>query len=55
MLATELKTSIGHRKGEKETEVSSVSLFHRSNAGLKLETLAFLPLTVANLRFQLSC
>ena len=28
---------------------------NRSNEGLTLETSAFLPFTVANLRFQLSC
>ena len=31
------------------------SLIHRSDEGLTLETSAFLPFTVANLRFQPSC
>ena len=36
-------------------EVLKALLTNRSDEGLKLETSAFLPFTVANLRFQLSC
>ena len=36
-------------------EAKFVQLPHRPDEGLTLETLAFLPFTVANLRFQLSC
>ena len=40
------------------THGHAISLFvvvHRSDEGLTLETSAFLPFTVANLRFQPSC
>ena len=33
----------------------TVEEINRSDEGLTIETLAFLPFTVANLRFQLSC
>ena len=36
-------------------EAKFVHLPHRPGEGLTLETLAFLPFTLANLRFQLSC
>ena len=39
---------------DKKADVSSVSP-SRSDEELMLETSAFLPFTVANLRFQLSC
>ena len=43
---------------EKELKIKTSSFFEesdRSDEGLTLETSAFLPFTVANLRFQPSC
>ena len=40
-----------HRIGQKKV----VNVYNRSDEGLTLETSAFLPFTVANLRFQPSC
>ena len=37
------------------TSIIVISITNRSDEGLTLETSAFLPFTVANLRFQLSC
>ena len=37
------------------TSIMVISITNRSDEGLTLETSAFLPFTVANLRFQLSC
>ena len=58
LFSNELKTLIITVKGKK-ADVSSVSPSserpNRSDEGLTLETPAFLPFTVANLRFQLSC
>ena len=43
------KGDVGH------VETQQIKRFNRSDEGLTLETSAFLPSTVANLRFQLSC
>ena len=43
---------VGRRLGN---EAAAIYYANRSDEGLTLETSAFLPFTVANLRFQLSC
>ena len=47
-----LKVSKGRVK---KLTFRALALRHRSDEGLTLETSAFLPFTVANLRFQPSC
>ena len=43
-------------KKNKEVALTQIGIdWYRPHEGLTLETSAFLPFTVANLRFQLSC
>ena len=46
---------IGHCKEFQSWRFERLPLIVCSDEGLTLETSAFLPFTVANLRFQLSC
>ena len=54
VLTTELKTQISHGKGWKSWRFERQPFVRAMDEGLTLETSAFSPFTVANLRFQLS-